>query len=341
MFYHGLSSFSLTRLPDNFFNFSLDGWYGVRHWPNTGDSFPVWVNDEFGEIPLDPRTQKASLLLLQPFPQRCCVVTIHVHLAIWVSWKCNLHRQTDLIMATLFFQKFFWSKSQKPRKVCQQLILFESSRLLCLKNIRRHLCKHVKGGSLWGGKGFDIGVAAWKQIKFKETGFSIALPLSLYQDISSPSLTLTYPALGRQTDCKERQEWPTYQLRHRTETSLDNELKIPNQYFFSGLIFNQYAEETVKMLMISWSTPACTGSPAERSWPLSFLTFESSLLFCNQSLWELLSTKFTQSQVHKKSFEVTEVKSVKYLLATLTTTQALPLYTARSTCKKAFWPSRQ
>ena len=225
--------------------------------------------------------------------------------------------------------------------MCQQLILFESSRLLCLKNIRRHLCKHVKGGSLWGGKGFDIGVAAWKQIKFKETGFSIALPLSLYQDISSQSLTLTYPALGRQTDCKERQEWPTYQLRHRTETSLDNELKIPNQYFFSGLIFNQYAEETVKMLMISWSTPACTGSPAERSWPLSFLTFESSLLFCNQSLWELLSTKFTQSQVHKKSFEVTEVKSVKYLLATLTTTQALPLYTARSTCKKAFWPSRQ
>ena len=85
MFYHGLSSFSLPRLPDNFFNFSLDGWYGVRHWPNTGDSFPVWVNDEFGEIPLDPRTQKASLLLLQPFPQWCCVVTIHVHLAIWVS----------------------------------------------------------------------------------------------------------------------------------------------------------------------------------------------------------------------------------------------------------------
>ena len=33
----------------------------------------------------------------------------------------------------------------------------------CLKNIRFHLCKHVKGGSLGGGKCFDIRVASWKQ----------------------------------------------------------------------------------------------------------------------------------------------------------------------------------
>lgn len=30
----------------------------------------------------------------------------------------------------------------------------------CLKNIRFHLCKHVKGGSLGGGKCFDIRVAS-------------------------------------------------------------------------------------------------------------------------------------------------------------------------------------
>jgi len=94
--------FSLTRLANKFFNFNLDGWNGVGHWSYAGDSFPVLVDDEFGEIPLDPGTQEAALLLLQPFPQRCCIFTIHFH-----------------------------------------------------------LCKHVKGGSLGGGKCFDIRFAAW------------------------------------------------------------------------------------------------------------------------------------------------------------------------------------
>jgi len=97
-----LSECSLTRLANKFLNLNLDGWNGVGHWSDAGDGFPVLVDDEFGEIPLDPRTQETALLLLQPFPQRCCVFTIHIH-----------------------------------------------------------LCKHVKGGSLGGGKCFDIRLAAW------------------------------------------------------------------------------------------------------------------------------------------------------------------------------------
>ena len=90
MLHHGCS---LTRLPDKFFNFKLDGWYGIRHWSDAGDGFPVLVDDKFGEIPLDPGTEKAALLLLQPFPQRCCIFTIHIHLAsLKIGWQWNFLR---------------------------------------------------------------------------------------------------------------------------------------------------------------------------------------------------------------------------------------------------------
>ena len=74
-------SYSLTaRLSDQFLHFNLNGWDRVGHWSNTGDGFSVLVDDKFGEVPLDPRTQEAALLLLQPFPQWRCVATIHIHL---------------------------------------------------------------------------------------------------------------------------------------------------------------------------------------------------------------------------------------------------------------------
>ena len=85
--------FSLARLANKFFNFNLDGWNGVGHWSYAGDSFPVLVDDEFGEIPLDPGTQEAALLLLQPFPQGCCIFTIHIHLAsLKIGWQWNFLR---------------------------------------------------------------------------------------------------------------------------------------------------------------------------------------------------------------------------------------------------------
>ena len=78
MKHHG---YSLTpRLPDKFLDLNLDGWDGVGHWSNPCNGFPVLVDDKLGEVPLDPRAQEAALLLLQPFPQWSCVVTIHIHL---------------------------------------------------------------------------------------------------------------------------------------------------------------------------------------------------------------------------------------------------------------------
>jgi len=59
-----VSVFSLTRLANKFLNLNLNGWNGVGHWSNSGDGFPVLVDDKFGEIPLDPRTQETALLLL-------------------------------------------------------------------------------------------------------------------------------------------------------------------------------------------------------------------------------------------------------------------------------------
>ena len=74
-------SYSLTaRLSDQLLHFNLNGWDGVGHWSNSGDGFPVLVDDKLGEVPLDPRAQETALLLLQPFPQWSCVVTIHIHL---------------------------------------------------------------------------------------------------------------------------------------------------------------------------------------------------------------------------------------------------------------------
>ena len=83
---HGLNSL-LPRLPDKFLNFNLHGGDRVGHRSNPGDSFPALVDNKLGEIPLDPGTQEAALLLLQPFPQWRRVFAIDIHLGrVKIDW---------------------------------------------------------------------------------------------------------------------------------------------------------------------------------------------------------------------------------------------------------------